>query len=112
MLIMNSVDSVVSDNNILLDKVRHFAASSTKSDLPTRDINTAEPVLQQEEVPMKSNVTLLTHLTYFGYCFNPVSFYYLFRESAATSTGSSGGISRVHTIVTEVSNTPWNEQHR
>ncbi len=46
-------------------------------------------------------IRLLTHLQYFGYCFNPVSFYYCFDE---TDT-------RVETIVAEVNNTPWGEQH-
>lgn len=46
-------------------------------------------------------IRLLTHLRYFGYCFNPVSFYYCFNESDT----------HVETIVAEVSNTPWKEQH-
>lgn len=45
-------------------------------------------------------IRLLTHLSYFGYCFNPVSFYYCFDK-----TGTS-----VEAIVAEVSNTPWGEQ--
>src|SRR5262245_14091569 len=44
-------------------------------------------------------ICLLTHLRYFGYCFNPVSFYYCF-------DGDS-----VETIVAEVNNTPWGERH-
>jgi DUF1365 family protein len=46
-------------------------------------------------------IRLLTHLRYFGCCFNPVSFYYCF-DAAGTS---------VETIVAEVHNTPWNERH-
>ena len=45
-------------------------------------------------------IRLLTHLSYFGYCFNPVSFYYCFDASD----------SRVEAIVAEVSNTPWGER--
>jgi DUF1365 family protein len=46
-------------------------------------------------------IRLLTHLRYFGHVFNPVSFYYCFdRED-----------SQVETIVAEVNNTPWGEQH-
>ena len=45
-------------------------------------------------------IRLLTNLSYFGYCFNPVSFYYCF-----DATGE-----RVETIVAEVNNTPWGEQ--
>jgi uncharacterized protein len=46
-------------------------------------------------------IRLLTHLRYFGHCFNPVSFYYCF-DSADT---------RVETVVAEVTNTPWGERH-
>jgi hypothetical protein len=45
-------------------------------------------------------IRLLTHLRYFGYCFNPVSFYYCFDPDE-----------RLQTIVAEVNNTPWGEQH-
>jgi len=46
-------------------------------------------------------VRLMTHLRYFGLCFNPASFYYCY-DSADT---------RVETIVVEIHNTPWGERH-
>lgn len=46
-------------------------------------------------------IRLLTHLRYFGHCFNPVSFYYCY-----DATGD-----RLETIVAEVCNTPWGERH-
>jgi uncharacterized protein len=46
-------------------------------------------------------IRLLTHLRYFGYCFNPVSFYYCYDARAE----------RVETIIAEVNNTPWGERH-
>jgi DUF1365 family protein len=46
-------------------------------------------------------VRLLTHLRYYGFVFNPVSFYYCFDEEDR----------RVETIVAEVNNTPWGERH-
>jgi hypothetical protein len=46
-------------------------------------------------------VRLLTHLSYFGYYFNPISIYYCF--------AAKGG--RVDFLVLEVSNTPWGERH-
>jgi hypothetical protein len=46
-------------------------------------------------------IRLLTHLRYFGHCFNPASFYYCYDESGL----------RVRTIVIEVHNTPWLERH-
>ncbi|NNF96743.1 MAG: DUF1365 domain-containing protein [Halobacteria archaeon] len=46
-------------------------------------------------------IRLLTQLRYFGYGFNPVSFYYCYdREDT-----------QLQTIVAEVNNTPWGEQH-
>ena len=58
-------------------------------------------VEQQTGVRPEGRVCLLTHLRYFGYCFNPVSFYFCFDRSGQT----------VRTIVAEVNNTPWGEQH-
>lgn len=46
-------------------------------------------------------VRILTHLRYFGHCFNPASFYYCY-DAADT---------RVETIVVEIHNTPWGEEH-
>lgn len=46
-------------------------------------------------------VRMLTHLRYFGYCFNPVSFYYCFDASDQN----------VETIVAEIHNTPWGQEH-
>jgi DUF1365 family protein len=46
-------------------------------------------------------IRMLTHLRYFGYCFNPVTFYYCFDADGQ----------RVDAIVAEITNTPWNERH-
>ena len=45
-------------------------------------------------------IRMLAHLRYFGFVFNPVTFYYCFDKS-----GSS-----VETIVAEITNTPWGER--
>ena len=50
---------------------------------------------------IKGPIRLLTHLRYFGYCFNPVSFYYCYDESD----------SEVEVIMAEVTNTPWKERY-
>lgn len=44
-------------------------------------------------------VRLLTHVRYFGLCFNPVSFYYCYDDAE-----------RLDAIVAEVTNTPWRER--
>ena len=46
-------------------------------------------------------IRILTHLRYYGHCFNPVSFYYCY-DAADT---------RVEYIVAEITNTPWRERH-
>lgn len=45
-------------------------------------------------------VRMLTHLRYFGYVFNPVTFYYCFDET-----------DRITAITAEITNTPWGERH-
>lgn len=50
--------------------------------------------------PCGSRTLLLTHLRTFGYCFNPISLYYVVDGAGA-----------VDCIVAEVSNTPWDEMH-
>jgi DUF1365 family protein len=47
-------------------------------------------------------IRLLTHLRYFGYCMNPVSFYYCFDQAG----------DRLQAIVAEITNTPWKERHQ
>jgi uncharacterized protein len=46
-------------------------------------------------------IRLLCHLRYFGFVFNPVSFYYCFAEDGVT----------LDCIVAEITNTPWKERH-
>lgn len=47
-------------------------------------------------------IKLLTNISYFGFCFNPVSFYYCYNQDG----------SQLQFIVAEVTNTPWNQRHR
>lgn len=46
-------------------------------------------------------VRLLTHPRYFGYVFNPVSFYFCFDSSGEN----------LEAVLSEITNTPWNERH-
>jgi DUF1365 family protein len=46
-------------------------------------------------------IRLLTHLRYFGYCFNPASLYYCYDRSG----------DRVETTVVQIHNTPWGEEY-
>jgi len=57
-------------------------------------------VYKQQNIKLNGPVRLLTHLSYFGFGFNPASFYYCFDNKGEN----------VEAIVVEVNNTPWGEQ--
>ena len=59
----------------------------------------------------EQRIILVTHLAYYGYCFNPVSFYYILKRKQITDDSSRGSdkVEEIEAIVAEVSNTPWNE---
>jgi len=67
----------------------------------TLDVTIRNLVEQQAGHRPDGPITLLTHLRYFGYCMNPVSFYYCWDKARTT----------VQTIVAEVHNTPWGQRH-
>ncbi|MFC1563633.1 DUF1365 domain-containing protein [candidate division KSB1 bacterium] len=48
----------------------------------------------------EGSIYMLTHLRYFGYNFNPVTFYYCYDKDSIN----------VETIVAQVTNTPWKER--
>ncbi len=60
-----------------------------------------ERVERETGVRPAGPVRLLTQLRSFGYCFNPVSFYYCYDP-----TGT-----HVEAIIAEITNTPWKERH-
>ncbi|MCW8956121.1 MAG: DUF1365 domain-containing protein [Gammaproteobacteria bacterium] len=57
-------------------------------------------VYKQQSIQLTGPIRLLTNLSYFGYGFNPVSFYYCYDSKGET----------VKVVVVEVNNTPWGEQ--
>jgi uncharacterized protein len=74
----------------------HFGDPQIALDCAVRDL-----VAQRIGLRPSGPIRLLTHLRYFGYCFNPVSFYFCY-DSDDT---------RVDTILAEVTNTPWDERY-
>jgi uncharacterized protein len=70
---------------------------------PCRDLDSSVRSLVEQKIGRipRGPVCLLTHLRYFGYCMNPVSFYYCWKEDGA----------ELDAIVAEVHNTPWGETH-
>ncbi len=74
----------------------HFGNPAISLDDAVRDL-----VKKETGIRPPGPIRLLTHLRYFGFCFNPASFYYCFDRSGT----------RVETIVVEIHNTPWGEIH-
>ena len=74
----------------------HFGDPSLSLDRAVRNL-----VEKQLGNRPQGPIRLMTHLRYFGLCFNPASFYYCY-DSTDT---------RVETIVVEIHNTPWGERH-
>ncbi|HZJ29054.1 MAG TPA: DUF1365 domain-containing protein [Solirubrobacterales bacterium] len=62
-------------------------------------------------------VRMLTHLRYFGSCFNPVTFYYCFAADAHAAAANPADAAAPNAApppvaaVAEVTNTPWGERH-
>lgn len=67
---------------------------------PTKPLETCirDLVEQQTQRRPTGKIFLLTHLRYWGLCFNPVSFYYCFNPQG-----------QLETIVSHITNTPWGE---
>lgn len=74
----------------------HFGDPMISLDIAVRDLVESD-IGHRPDGPIR----LLTHLRYWGHCFNPVSFYYCY-DRADT---------RVETVVVEIHNTPWRERH-
>ena len=74
----------------------HLAQSDKPIDSAVRDL-----VEQHTGLRPRGPIRLLTQLRYFGYYFSPLNLQYCFDEDGSI----------VESIVAEVSNTPWGEQH-
>jgi len=74
----------------------HLGAPHIPLERAVRDL-----VEEKSGLHPKGPIRLLTQLRYFGYCFNPVSFYYCYDSMD----------SRLEALVAELHNTPWLEEH-
>lgn len=74
----------------------HFGDPRIALDRAVRDL-----VYERYGEHLRGPIRMLTHLRYFGHCFNPVSFYYCYDQAGR----------QVETIVAEIHNTPWGEEH-
>lgn len=70
---------------------------------PSVPLDTFVRNLAEERLGLRLSgpIRMLTHLRYFGHCFNPVTFYYCYDDDST----------RVEALVAEVHNTPWGERH-
>ncbi len=56
---------------------------------------------EQLGYPVTGPVSVITHLRTFGYCFNPVTFYYCWDKKK----------NKPHSLMAEITNTPWHERY-
>lgn len=59
-----------------------------------------QQVREQAGHDVSGPIRMLTHMRYFGYCTNPVTFYYCFAPDGQT----------LDTVVAQITNTPWGER--
>lgn len=101
---LDELDTVFEGRWLWSNKRRAVARFRREHHLGAHDQPLSESVrdlvLKQTGKRPNGPIRLLTNLSYFGYCFNPVSFYFCFDERGEG----------IETIVAEVNNTPWGEQ--
>lgn len=86
--------SVGKFNLAYLKRADHFGDSAISIDQAVRDL-----VLDKTGEKPRGPIRMLTHLRYFGHCFNPATFYYCYDQSGK----------HLNTVVVEIHNTPWGE---
>lgn len=59
-------------------------------------------VKEKSGLILSGPVRMLTHLRYFGYCMNPVTFYYCFDQEGQN----------LMAVMAEIENTPWGERYQ
>jgi uncharacterized protein len=102
---LDEVEQVFDAHPLWSARGRAFAEFRRGDFLGPGDVPLAEAVRRRVEADGGDRpagpIRLLTHLRYAGYVFNPVSFYYCYHADGR----------RLHSIVAEITNTPWRERH-
>jgi DUF1365 family protein len=102
---LDEIDRVFAGRWLWSARRRNLAAFRRADYLGPGELPLAEAVRRRVEsaigVRPLGPIRLLTHLRYFGYVFNPVSFYYCYTADARA----------VEHVVAEITNTPWRERH-
>ena len=88
--------SVGKVNVAYLRRRDHFGDPRVALDQTVREL-----VNRKLGVPHQGPIRMLTHLRYWGHCFNPVTFYFCYDFQDR----------HVETIVAEIHNTPWGEHY-
>ncbi len=101
---LGELDDLIQHNR-LLSRSRLAPISWNRSDYLAPDtLSLAQAVRDAVEGALgfrpEGAIRVLTHPRYFGYVFNPVSFYYCFN-----------GADELVAILAEITNTPWKERH-
>lgn len=94
------------DTNLANTKATPYSAElekQTKLDTAIKNASISEMakryIKQQTGAAFEGKVFLLSNLRYWGYCYNPVSFYFCYNEQNA-----------LRYILSEIHNTPWGER--
>eukprot|EP00523_Entomoneis_sp_CCMP467_P000726 CAMPEP_0168746176 /NCGR_PEP_ID=MMETSP0724-20121128/15009_1 /TAXON_ID=265536 /ORGANISM="Amphiprora sp., Strain CCMP467" /LENGTH=428 /DNA_ID=CAMNT_0008793933 /DNA_START=51 /DNA_END=1337 /DNA_ORIENTATION=- len=106
-------------DHFLQDQQQQETKTSESTPPPLLYDKVCQLVSERTQGQLKPNasthkVFLVTHLSYYGYCFNPVSFYYVVRKPNTTDDNKNNNtatVPLVDAIVAEVSNTPWLEMY-
>ena len=78
---------------------KHYLFGKERAGESLRD-SVSSLILERTGKTHEGPIRILTQLSYFGFCFNPVSFYYCFDRDE-----------NLQLIISEITNTPWNERH-
>ena len=101
---LDEVDQVFDGHWLWSSKRRNIGEFRRSDYLGAAELPLAEAVRRRVAAATgqrpEGAIRLLTHLRYFGYVFNPVSFYYCHRSDGELTC-----------IVAEITNTPWSERH-
>lgn len=102
---LDEVDQVMALHPLWSSSRRTAAEFRREDYLGTGDVSLSNAVRNLVEQRTGERPTgpirLLTHARYFGYVFNPVSFYYCYADDGIALT----------CIVAEITNMPWKERH-
>jgi DUF1365 family protein len=77
-------------------RAKHVGPPTQPLDLAVR-----EHIKEKTGKSPQGKIFLVTHLSTLGYCFNPISLYMVFKPDS----------DEIEMLLTEVTNTPWGEQH-